>query len=101
RLDGEHIQPFFDRAQIVFHRRAVPIFDTLPEADRLAVIKAVAPLRGMERDQWPSAGAQPLDGVPLAFVVRAGEDLGVVVAQTEDRSVEVADIVRESVLDQV
>jgi len=101
RLGGEYILPFFDRVHIVFHRRAVPIFDTLPEADRLAIIRAVAPLRGIERDRWPSAGAQPLEGTPLAFVVRVGEDLGVVVTQTEHKKVEVLDIVRESVLEQV
>jgi hypothetical protein len=100
RLGGERVQPFFDRVPIVFHRRAVPIFDTLPETDRLALIRTVARLRGIERDRWPSAGAQPLEGTPFAFVVRVGEDLGVIVSQTEDKKVEVGDIIRESVLDQ-
>ncbi len=100
RIGGEHVQLFFERASVVFHRRAVPFFDTLPEADRLAVIRAVAPLRNVKRDQWPSAGAVPLDGTPLAFLVRAGEDLGVVVQPTEDKKVEVADIVREGALEQ-
>lgn len=100
RLAGKYIGPFFDRVNIVFHRRAVPIFHTLPEVDRLAIIRAVAPLRRVERDRWTSAGAEPLDGVPLAFVVRATDDLGVVVTQTEDKKVEVVDIVRDSVLEQ-
>jgi hypothetical protein len=100
RLGGEHVRPFFDRVDIVFHRRARPIFDTLPEADRLAIIKAVGPLRRAERDRWSAAGAEPLEGTPLAYVVRASDDLGVVVTQTEDKKVEVLDIVRQSVLEQ-
>jgi hypothetical protein len=101
RAGGESIRPFFDRVPVVFHRRAVPLFGTLPEEDRLAVIRAVAPPRGVETDRWPSLGAEPLEGVPLTFVVRAGEELGVLVTRTEDNKVEVVDIFRESALDQV
>ncbi len=101
RLGGAYIGPFFDRVNIVFHRRATPIFHTLPEADRLAIVRAVAPLRSVERDRWDSAGAEPLEGIPQLFVVRATDDLGVVVTQTEDKKVEVVDIVRDSVLEQV
>jgi hypothetical protein len=101
RIGGEFVRPFFDRSHIVFHRRVLPIFGTLLEADRLAIIRSVAPLRGVERDRWPSIGAQPLEGTPLAFIVRANEDLGVIIAQTEDKKVEIVDIVRASVLEQV
>jgi hypothetical protein len=97
---GEQGQPVFDRTRIVFHRRALPLFDTLSEADRLAVVRAVAPLLGVEADQWLSAGAQPLEDGRSTFLVRAGEDMGVVVTPTEDRGVEVVDIVRESALEQ-
>jgi hypothetical protein len=100
QLAGEYIQPFFDRIHIGFHRRALPIFHTLPESDRIAVIKAVAPLRALEPSRWPSAGAEPLGSEFIAFVVRATDDLAVVVTQTEERKVEVVDIVRESALDQ-
>jgi hypothetical protein len=100
RVGGEHVRLFLDRAQVVVHRRAAPLFGTLPDADRLAVIRAVAPLRGVERDRWPTAGAMPLDGAPLAYVVRVGEDLGVIITQTEDKGVEVVDIVRKSALEQ-
>jgi hypothetical protein len=95
-----HSDPAPDQTGIVLHRRAMPFFDTLAESDRLAVIKAVAPLRGMEIDQWPSAGAQPIEGTPFTFVVRAGDDLGVIVSRTDDKRVEIADIVRLSALDQ-
>jgi len=89
-----------DELRVVFHRRARPVFDTLPEGDRNAILRAVAPLRGRERDQWPSAGARPLQGVPLAFVVRGGDELDVIVTQTEDKGVEVVDIIRPSALKQ-
>jgi hypothetical protein len=89
-----------DELRVVFHRRARPVFDTLPDADRNAILRAVAPLRGTERDQWPSAGARPLQGVPLAFVVRAGDELDAIVTQTEDKGVEVVDIIRPSALEQ-
>jgi hypothetical protein len=89
-----------DELRVVFHRRARPVFDTLPEADRNAILRAVAPLRGSERDQWPSAGARPLQGVPLAFVVHAGDELDVIVTQTQDKGVEVVDIIRPSALKQ-
>jgi hypothetical protein len=89
-----------DELRVVFHRRARPVFDTLPEGDRNAILRAVAPLRGRERDQWPSAGARPLHGVPLAFVVGAGDELDVIVSQTEDKGVEVVDIIRPSALKQ-
>src|SRR6185437_15709008 len=62
RVAGEHLQPYLGRTGITFHRRAMPLFDTLPAVDRFAVLKAAASLRGRERDQWPSAGAQPLEG---------------------------------------
>jgi hypothetical protein len=45
-------------------------------------------------------GAEPLEGVPLTFVVRASEELGVVVTQAEDKGVEVVDVVRQSALEQ-
>jgi hypothetical protein len=89
-----------DVLRVAFHRRARPVFDSLPEGERNAVVRAVAPLWGQERDQWASAGAQPLQGVPLAFVVRAGDELRVIVTQTEEKGVEVVDIVRPSALDQ-
>jgi hypothetical protein len=89
-----------DELRVVFHRRARPVFDTLPEGDRNAILRAVGPLRGRERDQWPSAGARPLQDVPLAFVVRAGDELDVIVTQTEDKGVEVVDIIRLSALKQ-
>jgi hypothetical protein len=89
-----------DELRVVFHRRARPVFDTLPEGDRNAILRAVAPLRGRERDQWPSAGARPLRGLPLDFVVRAGDELDVIVTQTEDKGVEVVDIIRPSALNQ-
>jgi len=89
-----------DELRVVFHRRARPVFDTLPEGDRSAILRAVAPLWGRERDQWPSAGARPLQDVPLAFVVRAGDELDVIVTQTEDKGVEVVDIIRPSALKQ-
>jgi hypothetical protein len=89
-----------DELSVVFHRRARPVFDTLPEGDRNTILREVAPLRGRERDQWPSAGARPLQGVPLAFVVRAGDELDVIVTQTEDKGVEVVDIIRPSALKQ-
>ena len=100
RVAGKNLQPFFDRTGIKFHRRAMPLFGTLPESDRLSVIKAAAPLRGREKEQWPSAGAEPLDDAPHIFVVRAGEDLGVLVTPTEDRGVEIVDIVHPSALEQ-
>jgi hypothetical protein len=89
-----------DELRVVFHRRARPVFDTLPEDDRNALLRSVGPLRGRERDQWPSAGARLLQGVPLAFVVRAGDDLAVIVTPTEDKGVEVVDIIRPSALKQ-
>ena len=99
RIGGEYLQPFLDRTGIKFHRRALPLFGTLPESDRLAIMKAVAPLRGRESDQWPAGDAEPLDGVPNTFVVRAGEDLGVIVTRASDKSVEIVDIVRPSALE--
>lgn len=101
RLGGEWIRPFFDRVNIVFHRRAIPIFDTLPEKDRLAVVQAVAPLRTISQEQWPSAGAEPIDGEPNTFVIRASNELGVVVTLTDDNKIQVTDIVRESLLEQI
>jgi hypothetical protein len=89
-----------DQLSVAFHRRASPVFDTLPAADRNAILRAVAPLRGIARDQWPSAGARPLRGVSQAFVVHVGEDLDVIVAQTEDKGVEIEDIIRPSALKQ-
>jgi hypothetical protein len=100
RVGGEYIWPFLERAGIVINRRALPLFDTLPESDRLAVVQAAAVLRKIERDRWVETGAQPLDGVPLAFVVRAGEDLGIIVTQTQDKGVEIVDIVRPSSIEQ-
>jgi hypothetical protein len=97
-VTAKHLQSVIDRSGITFHRRAMPLFDTLTEGDRVAVIKAVAPLRGVEKDQWPAVGVEPLDGKPLAFFVRAGEYL-VVVTPTEDKGVEVVDIVRQATLD--
>jgi hypothetical protein len=101
RIGGEYVRPFFDRSLIVFHRRVVPIFDTLLEAERLAIIRSVAPLRGMQPDRWTSVGAQPLEGTPRAFIVRANDDLVVVITQTEDKKVEIEDIVRKSFLEQI
>ncbi len=86
--------------RVVFRRRARPVFDTLPESERNAILRAVAPLWGRERDQWASSGARPLQGVPRAFVVRAGDELDVIVTQTEDKGVEVMDIIRPSALTQ-
>lgn len=100
RVIGQDIRPFLDRSGIVIHRRAQPLFDTLPESGRLAVIRAVAPLRGVERDKWTAAGASAIEGLPLTFVVRAGDDLRVVITQTEDKGVEIVDIVRKAALDQ-
>jgi hypothetical protein len=100
RVGGEHVWPFLHRSGIVVHRRAAPRFGTLPDADRLAVIRAVAPLRGAQPDQWPAAGAKPLEWAPSNFVVRAGEDLSVVVTQAPGKGVEIVDIVRPSALEQ-
>src|SRR5205823_241239 len=83
-----------DAVGMVIHPRALPVFDTMPELDREAVIEAVAPLRGLERDHWPSAGAREVPGIPLTYLVPVGQDLGVLVSQMEDKRVEVLDIVR-------
>ena len=88
------------RSGITIHRQALPIFDTMPESVRLSVMEAVAPLRRLETDQWPSNGAQPFDAIPHAFILRAGEDSSVIVTQTEDKGVEIVDIVRHAILEQ-
>jgi hypothetical protein len=91
---------FLDRSGITFHRLAMPRFDTLLEWERLEVLRAVAPLRGMDRDQWLAAGAQPLEGDDHTFVVWTSGDLGAIVIQTEEKGVELRDVVRESSLEQ-
>jgi hypothetical protein len=100
RVGEEHVWPFLQRSGIVVHRRAAPRFGTLLDADRLAVIRAVAPLRGAQPGQWAAAGANPLEWAPSNFVVRAGEDLSVVVTPAPDKGVEIVDIVRQSALEQ-
>lgn len=85
--------------QIEVHRRARPAFDTLPEKERLAVLKAVAPLCDLEREQWASAQAQPLEGVPHTFAMRALDDLVVLLTQTQNKGVEIMDIVRAEALE--
>ncbi len=100
KLGGEYVLPYLNRSGIEINRQALPLFDTMPEAGRLAVIKAVAALRGLERDQWSTKGAQPLEGIPHAFVLRASEDSSVIVTQTEHKGVEIVDIVRRAILDQ-
>jgi hypothetical protein len=86
RVDGEDIRPFIGLSLLHFHPRVRPLFDTLGEADRLAVLMAVDPLRRVESEKWPSLGATPIEGEPDTFVVRAGEELGVVVIPTKDQS---------------
>lgn len=100
RLGGEQIRPYLANAKIRFHRRAQPQFDTLPEASRLAVVKAVASLRGIEPQEWPSVGATPLEQAPDTFVVEPGEDLVVLVSPAKDKGVEISDIVQKGGLDQ-
>jgi len=91
---------FLDSSGITFHRFGMPRFNTLTEAERLMVVSAVAPLRGIDREQWPAAGAEPLEGDPLTFVVWTPGDLGAFVSQTEEKGIQVVDVVRESTLEQ-
>ena len=42
RVSGDTIRPVLDRFGVEISRRAAPLFDTLPEADRVAVIAAAA-----------------------------------------------------------
>jgi hypothetical protein len=101
RATGETVQPNFKGVLIVFHRRAMPIFDTLPEEDQLAIHRAMLPLLRLESDLWPSVGAQLLEGPRPYFFVRVNEDLGVIVRKTDNKKLEVGDIVRKSMLDHV
>jgi hypothetical protein len=101
RATGDAVQPSFKGALIVFHRRAMPIFDTLPEEEQLAIHRAMLPLLRLESDQWPSVGAQLLNGPRPFFFVQVNDDLGVIVRKTDNKKLEVEDIVRKSILDQV
>jgi hypothetical protein len=85
---------------VVIHRRAQPLFDTLAEVDRVAVLAAVDPLCRLDCERWASEDVQPLEGIPHAYAVRATPDLSVIISPTENKGVEIVDIVREAVLDQ-
>jgi hypothetical protein len=101
RVSGEYIRPFFQRSTgIVLHRRAQPVFDTLPERDRLAVVRAVVRLRGVDQEYWPSDTVHEFKDVPHVYVVRVTPELHVLVTQTEHKGVEISDIVRRATLDQ-
>jgi len=100
RAGGELIQRILDPSRITVNRRAAPFFDNMPESVRLTVLEAIAPLRGVDPGKWPSAGAKPLEGVPMTFVVRAAEDPIVLVAPAEDEGVEIVDLVRKGSLEQ-
>lgn len=100
RVGGEYIQPFLRGSRIRVNRRAAPIFYTMPESIRFAVIKAVVPLRDLDSDQWPTAGASPVEGTPSTFVIRSVDDPILIVSPTDNRGVEIVDIVRKGVLEQ-
>jgi hypothetical protein len=85
---------------VLIHRRAQPLFDTLVEAERAAVLAAVDLLRRLDRDRWASEDVQSLEGIPNTYAVRATPDLSVIVSPTENSGVEIVDIVREAALDQ-
>jgi hypothetical protein len=101
RLGGAWVAPFVsDSSGVLIHRRAQPLFDTLPERERRALISAVAGLRGVDREHWPSEQARPLEGVDGVYVVRVTPDLSVLVSQVPEKRVQITDIVRDAALDQ-
>ena len=100
RAGGELIRRILDGSGVTVNRRAAPFFDNMPESVRLTVLEAIAPLRGVEPGKWPSTGAKPLEGVPMTFVVRAAEDLIILVTPTEDEGIEIVDLVRKGVLEE-
>jgi hypothetical protein len=100
RLRGEWVRPYFDLAGVVIHRRALPLFETLSHADRLALVGTVALLRRLERESWTSESVQPVEGLPNVYTVQVTPELRALVTQTENQRIEVVDIVREATLDQ-
>jgi hypothetical protein len=100
RLDLMASLPLLRDFGLIVHRRARPIFDTLPESERLAILKAVAPLRGLDRERWSTSGAEPVDGLPDVYAVRATPELRALIAGTESKGIEVVDIVRDAAFDE-
>jgi hypothetical protein len=100
KVTGKLIRPYLAEPGIAIHRRAQPVFDTMPESDRLALVMAVAPLRVIDPERWPPRLVQRLKNIPTVFSVRVGPDLRVLVTRTEHNGVEVVDIVRKSALEQ-
>ncbi len=85
---------------IRIHRRAQPMFDTLPEPERCAVVQAIGPLRGVDPGRWPPDRVRPLKEVPDVYLVHVSPELSALVVPAENRGVEVVDIVRRSALEQ-
>ena len=85
-------------------RRAQPIFDTLPASKQLDVLAAVAPLEGKDRETWPAlfpGKVKKFESIPHVYVVSVPPELALLVTQTEDKGVDVVDIVRTDALEQL
>lgn len=100
RLGGEQFRLLLSNVTLRFHRRAQPLFDTLPEPSRLAVIRTVTPLRNVDPKDWPAHGAKPLEEGGETFVVDPGENLLVLLTPFQPKGVEIADIVQKTALRQ-
>ena len=99
RAGGECVRRVLGPSGITVHRRASHFY-TAPESVRLSVLEAIAPLRGVEPEMWPSAGAKPLEGTPRTFVVRAALDPIVLVTPNDDEGVEIVDLIRKGSLEE-
>lgn len=86
--------------RIIVHLTARPFFDTMPEIYRLAVLMAVAELGSSSSDKWPVLpNVKKLHGHPDIFVLNVTSEIMVLLKQDEAGKVEIADIVRKSMLD--
>ena len=101
RGGGEVIRRILDPSRITVNRRASLFFQTMPDSVRLTVLETISPLRGIEVGQWPSSGAKPLEGSPRTFVSHAAEDPVLVLTPTEGEGVEIVDMIREGILEQI
>lgn len=99
RVAGPEFSYFFEKAGIRFDPRALPVFQTLPEAGRIAIVRHVGKLHRINPTRWEEVGAKPIISAfsssdSHTYAVQVGPDLRVIVTPENNTDVLILDILR-------